>query len=43
MTFWLLIFASASIVFCIGWVAGRNSLSLRPTKAEVERWKRGGS
>jgi hypothetical protein len=27
----------------IGWVAGRNSLSLRPTKAEVERWKRGGS
>jgi hypothetical protein len=23
----------------LGWVAGRNSLSLRPTKAEMERRK----
>jgi hypothetical protein len=34
MTSWLLIFAYASIVFCIGWLRGRNSMSVPKTDAE---------
>jgi hypothetical protein len=46
MMFWGMIAAAGLCfvggVFVAGWAVGRNSLSLRPTRAEVARWRMGG-